>query len=389
MRHDSQTARTRRRIKVLTAVLAVPAMLVLAGMVVVSHTSACSAPDSTRGDGDAMRAVTYYCYGTADVLNLEMLDVPVPRENELLVRVHAASLNPLEWHYLHGEPYVMRLVSGIGKPKATRLGVDFAGTVTAVGAGVTQFAIGDAVFGMHHGTFADYITVPEHARIARKPANVSYEEAAGTGIAASTALIAVRDKGGVGQGTRVLVNGASGGVGTYTVQIAKHYGAHVTGVSSARNHDLVRSLGADHMIDYALEDFTETDVPYDVIIDLVGNHTLRALRRALASDGIAVLVTGPKHDPWLGPVTQTIRKTLYGPLVSQQFVGVLEAVPQRDMEFLADMMAAGELRTVIDGRFELSEIRDGIAYLERGRTRGKNIVVMVPDREPAPQEEEE
>jgi NADPH:quinone reductase-like Zn-dependent oxidoreductase len=375
--HEPTSQRKRRRIKILIALLAVPATLVLAGMLTLSYTSDC--PDPPSGEVGATRAVTYYCYGTADVLNLEALEVPVPAENELLVRVHAAALNPLEWHYLHGEPYVMRLMSGLGKPNVTRLGVDFAGTVEATGAAVTRFTVGDEIFGMNVGTFADYITVRETARITRKPANVSFEEAAGVGIAGSTALIAVRDKGAVAPGKRVLVNGASGGVGTYAVQLAKYYGAHVTGVSSARNHELVRSLGADHMIDYAQEDFTQTDAPYDVIIDAVGNQSLRALRRALVPDGIAVLVTGPKRDRWFGPLAYTARAGLYAPLVSQQFPGVMETVPQRDMDFLAGLMEEGALRTVIDRRFDLAEIRVGFAYLEQGRTRGKNIVVIGGD----------
>lgn len=365
-----------RAYRITALIFAIPAALIIAGMVALSYTPTCTGNNFSAGEGSPNRAVTYYCYGSAEVLNLEALDVPAPRENQLLVRVHAASINPLEWHYLHGEPYIMRLSSGLARPADTRLGVDFAGVVEATGSGVTQFAVGDEVFGMSQGTFADYITVSQTARISKKPPNVSFEEAAGMGIAASTALIAVRDKGAIQPGQRVLVNGASGGVGTYAVQLAKYYGAHVTGVSSARNHDLVRSLGADHMIDYANEDFTETTEPYDVIIDAVGNHSLRALRRALVHDGIAVLITGPKKDPWLGPVSLSVRAALYDPLVSQQFPGVMESVPQRDMDFLAELMESGELRTVVDQRFDLSEIQAGIAYQEQGRTRGKNIVVI-------------
>jgi NADPH:quinone reductase-like Zn-dependent oxidoreductase len=309
-------------------------------------------------------------------LTFESVVKPEPRDNEVLVRVHAASVNPLDWHYMQGSPYIMRLSSGIGRPHDPRVGVDFAGTVEAVGREVRGFRAGDAVFGARKGAFAEYLVARE-SQLVLKPANVSFEEAAAVPVAAITALQAVRDAGQAGPGKRMLVNGASGGVGTYAVQIGRALGAHVTGVSSGRNTELVLSLGADRAIDYMQEDFTRGEQRYDVIIDNVGNHPLRAYRRVLQNDGILVIVTGPKANPWLGPVARWAWASMSAPFVSQTYVTLLSNLNPEDLGVLRDMMAAGRLRSVVDRHYTLAEVPEALAYLGQGRTRGKNVIVIV------------
>jgi NADPH:quinone reductase-like Zn-dependent oxidoreductase len=364
------------RRKVLAALFAVPALILAAGAAAFSYDRPCQTRQPAPKGATAMQAVVYGCYGGSWVLNGEAMARPVPAADEVLVRVHAASINPQEWHYMQGRPFIMRLSSGIGRPKARRLGVDFAGTVEAVGADVTRFRPGDAVFGARSGAFAEYVTVREDRIIEPLPAGVTFAEAAGVAVAATTALQAVRDHGRVREGQRVLINGASGGVGSYAVQIAKAYGAHVTGVSSGRNVELVRSLGADHAIDYTREEFTRGTEPYDVIIDMVGNHRLRDLRRVLTPEGSVVVVGGPKDNRWLGPLTRSISAIAYSPFVSQRFVMFIADVRPDDLRHLRELMAAGQLRTVIDRRFAIHGIRAAMDYLEGGRTRGKNIIVI-------------
>ena len=257
---------------------------------------AATAPDGAGGpvaDSTSMLAVRQHCYGAPETLQLERIARPVPSAHQVRVRVHAASLNALDWHYLHGRPYVMRLDAGIGTPKEPAFGADFAGVVDAVGDSVTRFAPGDSVFGSRTGSFGEYVTVGETAGVARMPAGATFEDASTLGVAATTALQALRDHAGVQPGDRVLINGASGGVGTFAVQLAKSMGAHVTGVASTRNQELLRSLGADATIDYTTTDFTQATARYDVIVDMVGNHAPSALRRALAPGGRVVLVGGP------------------------------------------------------------------------------------------------
>jgi NADPH:quinone reductase-like Zn-dependent oxidoreductase len=369
----------RRRTKIMGSILIIVLLGLGALAVVLSHDSACQPPIALEADRASMQAFRQPCYGGSEVLRLDRVARPVPADDELLVRVHAAGVNPLDWHYMQGQPYIMRLSSGIGRQSNPSMGVDFAGTVEAVGRDVQRFRPGDAVFGARNGAFSEYLVVRESRAVAHKPAQVSFEEAAAVGVAAVTALQAVRDAGRVGAGTRVLINGASGGVGTYAVQIAKAFGAEVTGVSSGRNVELVRSLGADHTIDYTQEDFTEGDRRYDVIIDNVGNRSLRAYRRALEDDGILVLVTGPKHNRWLGPVARVLWAKISAPFVSQTYANVLAELNPQDLEYLRGMLEAGTLRSVLDQRFPLAEVPAAIDYLERGRTRGKNVIVMVPD----------
>jgi NADPH:quinone reductase-like Zn-dependent oxidoreductase len=364
------------RRKVLAALFAVPALILAAGAAALSYDRPCQTREPAPTGTTTMQAVVYGCYGGSGVLDVEVVARPVPGADEVLVRVHAASMNPQEWHYMQGRPFIMRLSSGIGRPKARRLGVDFAGTVEAVGADVTRFQPGDAVFGARSGAFAEYVTVREDRIIEPLPADVTFAEAAGTAVAATTALQAVRDHGRVREGQRVLINGASGGVGSYAVQIAKAYGAHVTGVSSGRNLDLVRSLGADHAIDYTREEFTRGTEQYDVIIDMVGNHRLRDLRRVLTPEGAVVIVGGPKDNRWLGPLTRSISAIAYSPFVSQRFVMFIADLRPADLRHLRELLEAGQLRTVIDRRFALHEIRAAMDYLEGGRTRGKNVIII-------------
>jgi NADPH:quinone reductase-like Zn-dependent oxidoreductase len=344
--------------------------------IVISHNSACGPAPELSGDATLMKAVVGRCYGSADVLEFEDIEKPIPADNEVLVKVKAAGVNPLDWHYMRGKPYIMRLMaSGIGTPSNTSVGVDFAGVVEAVGKDVTQFKPGDEVFGGRSGAFAEYLTVPEDRAIALKPDNMSFEQVASVPIAAITALQALRDKGQIKPGQKVLINGASGGVGTFAVQIAKSYGAEVTGVCSARNTEMVLSIGADHVIDYRNENYTENGQQYDLIIDMVGNHSLSANRRALTPQGIFVIVGGAKGN-WLGPLLRPINAMLYSPFVDQQFVMLLAQIRQQELAVLSELMEAGDLTPVIDRTYPLSEIPAAIEYSEQGHARGKIIVNM-------------
>jgi NADPH:quinone reductase-like Zn-dependent oxidoreductase len=326
--------------------------------------------------GDLMNAVVYCDYGPPDVLRIEDIAKPVPGDDQLLVKVRAAAINPLEWHYMRGTPYIMRLGTGLRKPKVTQLGVDYAGTVEAVGKNVTQFKPGDEVFGGRTGALAEYVTVLEDRAVVLKPANVTFEQAAAIPIAAITALQGLRDKGKVQAGQKVLINGASGGVGTFAVQIAKSLGAHVTGVCSTRNLELVRSIGADEVIDYTQEDFTEGAERYDVILDMVGNHPLSAYRRVLEPNGIHVIVGGggPDAGNWIGPLAGPLKALISSPFVDQEHATLFAELNKEDLTFLADLMQFGKVTPVIDRHYGLSEIAEAIRYLETGRARGKVII---------------
>jgi NADPH:quinone reductase-like Zn-dependent oxidoreductase len=372
--NGENTMRQRRR--ALGIVFTLLTLAALSGAVVLSYDGACTPPEAPPEQATLMQAIRARCYGSTHVLTLEDVVKPAPGDNELLVKVHAASLNPLDWHYMQGKPYIMRLETGVGSPASPLVGVDFAGTVEAVGGGVSRFKVGDEVFGGRTGAFAQYLTVREDRNVVHKPATVSFEQAAAVPIAAITALQAVRDKGHVTPGQRVLVNGASGGVGTYAVQIARSFGAHVTGVCSTRNVELVQSLGADRVIDYTRDDFTEGSERYDVIIDNVGNHSLRAYRRVLNREGIVVLVTGPKNNRWLGPLGRVLAATLLSPFVNRTHAALLAELNPPDLEVLRDLLAAGTIRSVIDRRYSLAEVPAALQYLEQGRTRGKNVILI-------------
>ena len=335
------------------------------------------------GGGERMRAVVYCDYGLADVLRLEPIAKPVPASREVLVRVHAASINPLDWHYMRGTPRLMRVEAGLRKPKFTRLGVDFAGTVEAVGPGVTLFKPGDEVFGGRRGALAEYVCTGEDRAITLKPANLTFEQAAAIPIAAVTALQGLRDKGRIHPGQKILINGASGGVGTFAVQIAKAFGAEVTGVCSTRNVEMVRSLGADRVIDYTKEDFAKRPERYDVVLDNVGNRPLLDFKRVLEREGTYVMIGGggPNDGGWIGPMARPIRGLLLSPFVGQKFVMLLADLNKQDLARIAELMQAGKVTSVIDRRYPLDEVPAAIRYLEEGHARGK-VIITTDDAPP-------
>jgi NADPH:quinone reductase-like Zn-dependent oxidoreductase len=361
------------RYKIANGVLILLAVAVLSLGLVLSHNSACGPAPAVSSESETMKAVVYRCYGSADVLDIEDIEKPEAADDEVLVKIRAAAVNPLDWHYMRGSPYFMRLGTGLGAPKDTSMGVDFAGTVEAVGGNVTLFKPGDEVFGGRSGAFAEYVTVREDRALAMKPANMTFEQAASVPIAAITALQALRDKGNLQPGQKVLINGASGGVGTFAVQIAKSFGAEVTGVCSTRNVEMVRSIGADHVFDYTKEDYTESGEQYDLIIDMVGNHSLSANRRVLTPEGIFVMVGGAKGN-WLGPIMSPLKGLMLSPFVGQEFVMILGRMRQGDLNILGDLMLAGKVTPVIDRRYQLSEVPEAIRYSEDGHASGKIIV---------------
>jgi NADPH:quinone reductase-like Zn-dependent oxidoreductase len=332
----------------------------------------------TAAQGDKMKAIVYCDYGLA---NLKLADIakPTPTDDQILVKVHAASVNPLDWHFIEGTPKIMRALGvGLRKPKDTRLGVDFAGTVEAVGKNVTQFKPGDEVFGGRDGAFAEYVCPRADRAVTLKPANISFEQAASINIAGITALQAVRDKGKVQPGQKVLINGASGGVGTFAVQIAKSFGAEVTGVCSTRNLEMVRSLGADHVIDYTKEDFAKGDQRYDVILDNVPNHSLSECRSVLNPQGKYVMIGGggPNDNRWIGPFGRLIQALVVSPFVSQKMGMMMAELKKSDLAILGDMMQSGKVKPVIDRTYKLSELPEAIRYLEEGHARGKVVITV-------------
>ncbi len=309
-----------------------------------------------------MKAIVYETYGPPGTLRVKEVADPVLTHHKLLVRVVAAAVNPYDWHYMRGRPFILRLSSGLFKPKRTILGVDFAGIVEAAGPGVTRFKPGDAVFGLTPEAFAEYVAANEN-QIALKPPSISFEQAAGTPASAYTALQCLRDYGHIQAGHRVLINGASGGVGTFAVQIAKTFAASVTGVCSTRNVELVRRLGADHVIDYTQEDFTQDTERYDLVLDAVGNHNIAKFKRLLSPNGIYVAAAGP----W----TRLVWIRLTG---RKNVVTMMGKPNPDDLETIRSMMAAGQIKTVIDRTYPFAETPDAIAYLEEGHARGKVII---------------
>jgi NADPH:quinone reductase-like Zn-dependent oxidoreductase len=359
------------RYKILIGIVLVVAGATIALGQYLSHTVPCTAADPLPAGATPTKAIMQRCYGSPDVLRYEDISKPTPAPDEVLVRVHAASVNPLDWHYLEGTPYLVRADRGIGKPENPRLGIDFAGTVEAVGRDVRRLKVGDEVFGGKLGAFGEYVTVREERAVTLKPRNVSFEEAAAVPIAAVTALQALRDKGHIHAGQKVLINGASGGVGTFAVQIARSYGAEVTGVCSTRNLELVRSLGADHVIDYTHEDFTQAAARYDLI-----THSPLEYRRAMTPKGVYVLIGSTEPGNWFGFFAKPLEGMLLGPFVSQQFSMMLAELNRRDLAILADLMQAGKLKSVIDRRYPLSETAEALRYLEKGHARGKVVLTV-------------
>jgi NADPH:quinone reductase-like Zn-dependent oxidoreductase len=327
-----------------------------------------------------MKAIVYCDFGSPDVLKLKDLEKPVPADNQLLIKVRAASINPLDWHYMEGTPKVARAMGmGLRKPAVTRLGVDFAGTVEAVGKNVTQFKPGDDVFGGKTGALAEYVCVFEDRIVVLKPASLTFEQAASIPIAGITALQGLRDRGKLQPGQKVLINGASGGVGTFAVQIAKSLGAEVTGVCSTRNLDMVRSLGADHVIDYTKEDFAKSGQIYDVMLDNVGtSHSLSDCRRVLTPHGKYVLVGGggTNENQWIGALSRPLKALVLSPFVSQQMGMMLAELNKKDLTTIGELIQAGKVKPVIDRRYKLSETAEAMRYLEEGHARGKVIITM-------------
>jgi NADPH:quinone reductase-like Zn-dependent oxidoreductase len=323
-----------------------------------------------------MKAAVLDRFGSPDVVEVREIDAPLPADDELLVRVRAASVNPADWYGVTGRPYIARPTMGLRKPKSNRLGVDFAGTVEAVGTNVTQFRPGDEVFGGRSGAFAEYLCVREDRAVVPKPANVTFEEAAAVGVAGLTALQGLREKGQLQPEQKVLINGASGGVGTFAVQIAKALGAEVTGVCSTRNVEIARSLGADRVIDYTREDFTRSDRRYDVLFDVAGSRSWSECRRVLEPRAILVIVGASKGTRLLGPLSHIASVRLASMRGSQKAVFFVAKFNKADMEALRELLEAGKVKPVIDKRYELSEVADAFRYLGEGHAQGKIVITV-------------
>jgi len=330
-----------------------------------------------RAPSHPMNAITHCEYGGPEVLKLEQVEKPILNDNQVLVRVRAASVNPLDLT-IKG-PLLLRPLFGLRKPKETRLGVDYAGVVEAVGKNVTNFSGDDEVFGGKTGAFAEYICVLADRAVVLKPANITFEQAAAVPVAAITALQGLRDKGRIRAGQKVLINGASGGVGTFAVQIAKSFGTEVTGVCSTRNVDLVRSIGADHVIDYTKEDFTKGNQRYDLIYDLVGNHSFSERRRILNPNGICVMAGlggAGWHEGFASRLLGELNGYLRSRFTTQKFIAYIAQFNKADMSILADLMQSGKVTPVIDRTFKFSETADALRYLETGHARGKVVVAV-------------
>lgn len=323
-----------------------------------------------------MKAIRYYRYGPPDVVELRQVDMPTVGAADVLVRVRAVSISPEDWHHMRGLPYLLRATAGLSRPKVAELGNDLAGEVVAVGRDVTDFRPGDDVFGYRRGALAEYITVPQHATLLAKPANLTFEQAAAVPGSGISAVQALRDTGRLQAGQSVLVNGAAGGVGTFAVQIAKAFGAEVTGVCGAQNVDLVRSLGADRVVDYTQEDFTRTGQRHDLMVDMIGNRSLTEIRRVLAPKGTLVVVGGPSTGRWLGPAASMLKFLVRGLFVSQQVTPMLAKDTKADLAVLGELLSSGKLTPVIDRTYQLNEAPEAIGYLETGHARGKVVITL-------------
>ena len=325
-----------------------------------------------------MKAIVYTQYGSPDVLHLEEVEKLSPKDHEVLIKVQAASVNPADWHTMRATPFLARLVNGFFKPKNPRLGADVAGRVEAVGSSVTQFQVGDEVFGCmslnEMSSFAEYICAHEDAALALKPANLTFEQAAAVPLAAFTALQGLRDKRQIQSGQTVLINGASGGVGTFAMQIAKSFGAEVTGVCSTRNLELVRSIGADHVMDYTREDFTQNGQQYDLIYCAVGNRSIADYQRALKPHGVCVIAGFTNLRLLFEHMVLGPRKSKAG----GKQVGLMPTMKpnQKDLAFLKALLETGKVVPVIDKCYPLSETAEAIRYLETGRAKGKVVITV-------------
>lgn len=323
-----------------------------------------------------MKAIRYYAYGPPDVLRVEDVPMPALADSDILVRVHAASVNPLDFHCMRGTPYLIRAISGVSKPRAKGLGADMAGVVAAIGTEVTRFHVGDEVFGGRTETFAEYVRLPQDGVVETKPQNLTFEQAASVPVAGFTALQALRDKARVQAGQKVLINGASGGVGTFAVQIAKAFGAEVTGVCSTAKVTVVKSIGADHVIDYTKDDFTKTGERYDALIDVAGSKPVRESRQVLTRTGVLVAVGGPETGQWIGPMLGPIKLIMMSAVVSQRLVPILAQQRRDDLSVLRQLLEDEKVTPVIDSTYPLSAVPDAIRYLEQGHATGKVVVTV-------------
>jgi NADPH:quinone reductase-like Zn-dependent oxidoreductase len=315
-----------------------------------------------------MRAIVQRRYGSPDGLRLEEIPRPEVRDDDVLVRVHAVGINPADWHMIRGTPRIARLMMGLTRPKEPVPGVDVAGVVEEVGSNVTRLRPGDEIFGARNGSLAEYVLGGKN--FLPKPAGLSFEQAGAVAVAGCTALQALRDKAHLQAGQRVLVNGAAGGVGTFAVQIAKSLGAHVTGVCSARNVELVRSLGADEVVDYTVEDFTRIATPFDIVFDLIGNRSLSDIRRVLAPTGTAVFIGGETR------IRAVLKMLVVNLFVGQSLLTFFAKINPDDLSLLGESMASGELKTVIDRTYPLSEAPEAMRYLEAGHAQGKVVITV-------------
>lgn len=340
-----------------------------------------SHPSEAPPASETMRAIVQEAYGSADVLHQVLIPRPTIKENEVLVRVLAAGLDRGTWHVASCLPYALRLAYGFKAPRNPVPGLDLAGTVEAVGAKVTRFAVGDQVFGSGKGSFAEYASAREN-QLAHKPRNVSFEQAAVVPVSACTALIALRaggidpSRGAMPQPLKVLVTGASGGVGSYAVQFAKAAGAEVTGVASTTKLDLVRTLGADHVIDYTAQDFADGAGQYDVIIDIAGNPTISQLRRALSASGKAVITGGEEGGSWTGSLDRQFRAVALSPFIRQRLTMIVGTQGAEDLEYIAGLLAAGTLTPAIDRTYPLARVPDAMRYFDAGKARGKIAITI-------------
>ena len=363
------------RYKIFSGLGIVVVLAIAALALTLSYTADCEPYPEAPGGQETMKAITYNCYGSPDVIRYVDVAKPIPGPGEVLIKVRAAGVNPLDWHYMRGSPYFMRLGTGIGRPKEQRLGRDYAGVVEAVGPDVSRYAPGDEVFGGAYGAFAEYVVVAEDRAIAKKPGNVSFEEAAGVGVAGITAMQALLDKGKLEAGEKVLINGASGGVGTFAVQIARAQGAEVTGVCSTRNVEMVLGLGADRVFDYKKEDYTQSDAEFDLIVDMVGNHSISANRGVLAPDGRYVSIGGPSGD-WIGPMIPSLAAAITNIFVDQELGMMVARLRSEDLAALAELMEDGKVRPQLDRTYSLAEVAEAIRYSETGRAQGKIIIAV-------------
>jgi NADPH:quinone reductase-like Zn-dependent oxidoreductase len=335
---------------------------------------------TTSTTGQRMQAIVQARYGSADVLRLEETSRPAIGDDEVLVRVHAAGLDRGTWHLMAGQPYLIRITGyGVRAPKNPVPGLDVAGTVVAAGAGVTRFEVGDEVFGIGQGSFAEYVCARED-KLARKPANLTFDQAAAVAVSGLTALQGLRDAGRAEAGQHVLIVGASGGVGTFAVQIAKAFGAEVTGVCSTAKTGLVRSAGADHVIDYSQDDFANGPQRYDLILDIAGNSPLSRLRRALTPSGTLVIAGGEDGGRWTGGMGRQLRALTLSPFVRQRLTMLVAKHRRADLERLAQFIEAGEVTPVIGNTYPLDQAPDAMRHLQAGHARGKLVITVADTR---------